>query len=262
MSNVGVDVIRMLTESCELYCSGRTAWFSLVFDSLLFMLMAWLHSLIVMSIAMVWYMSMESEKTILAFMIISNFGEIKTTVFKRFDTKKLFILCRMDIIERVNLFIAALFIVVEDLGQVGVWTMNRDILINCGAILILESVVDIIKHSVVVNFNSVRPGIYREYLKDICQSHLEYGEQGSVEKLVFEPIGPTILLSRVVFSALTVGSRSQRVQLPCLLVFLLLLSAAKLLIGWCLHLGTVWYVRYFESRYGEGRNASKNIKQS
>jgi len=43
-----------------------------------------------MSIAMVCYMSMEIETTVLAFMIISNSGQIKTTVFKRFDSNELF----------------------------------------------------------------------------------------------------------------------------------------------------------------------------
>jgi len=46
--------------------------------------------LVVMSIAMVCYMSMEIETTVLAFMIISNSGQIKTTVFKRFDSNELF----------------------------------------------------------------------------------------------------------------------------------------------------------------------------
>ena len=251
MCNVGVDVMAMLMESCEVYCAGRSNLKSLSLDALLFLIMAWVHSLVVMSTAMVWYVSMESERAILTFMIISNFGEIKSTVFKRFDTNKLFVLCRMDIVERVNLFVAALFIVVEDLGQVGHWTANRDILIKCTLILLLESIVDITKHSVVVNFNSIRPGIYREFLRDLFQDLLSSRGEGTVKKLILEPNGPSILLLRVFVTALAVGGSAMIVRCLVAAVMFGCLFFLKFLMGWCLQLTAVWYLQYFEMHYGD-----------
>lgn len=250
LCNVGVDVMAMLMESCELYCTGRTGLMSLLLDAWLFLIVTWVHSFVVMSSAMVWYVSMESERAILTFMIISNFGEIKTTVFKRFDTKKLFVLCRMDVVERVNLFIAVLFIIIEDLGQLGQWTLNKDILIKCALILLLESIVDITKHSVVVNFNGTRPGIYREYLKDLFQNLQQFQGEGTIKKLMLEPIGPAVLLLRVFLSALAIGGISVRLKAVIAVLFISVLFFLKLLLGWFLQVSAVWYLQYFDAHYG------------
>lgn len=234
-------------ESCQSYCLGRCHLLSLAFDALLFSIFAWLHSLVVMSIAMVWYVSMESDQAILAFMIVSNFGEIKTTVFKRFDSEKLFVLCRMDVVERLNLLLAAAFIVVEDWGQIGDWTINSEILYKCASILVLESIVDVVKHSVVVNFNGIPPGIYRTYLRDRFQKLLEDHGESTVDALVFEPIGPAILFLRVISSALFIGNRPRVLQWCMAMGVFVVLLIWKLIMGWSLQLGAEWYLQYSKS---------------
>lgn len=250
LSNVGVDMMGMLMESCDLFVSGRTRLWSLIQDSLLFLIIVWTHSFVVMSIGMVWYVSMESEKAILAFMIVSNFGEIKTTVFKRFDNEKLFTLCRMDIVERVNLLIAAGFILVEDLGQIRQWTFNGDLWMKCGWMLLLESIVDVSKHSVVMNFNGVRPDVYREYLKDIFQTLLQRNGEGTVKKLVFEPVGSCILFLRVLISSLSVGNVGWFFRMVVIVSVFFGLFVVKILLGLFLEAIANWYLRYFESNYG------------
>lgn len=260
MSNLGVDIIAIFSESCDLYYEARTGIWSLSFDCVLFFVVCTLHSVIVLSIAMVWYVALESEKAILSFMLISNFGEIKTTVFKRFDWSKTISLCRLDIVERTNLVIAALFIAVEDLGQTGKWTFNSDLIFNCFLILFLESLVDMIKHSVVVNFNGTPPEIYREYLKEFTQGLIQTRGLGTFKKVVFEPLGPAMVVLRIFVAALSIGNKHESLMDGVKtygLAFCVLLLA-RLCLGWSLQLIAVWYQNHHAKHYrtSNGRTIS------
>eukprot|EP00210_Caulerpa_lentillifera_P003815 g3644.t1 len=252
LSNIGVDILGIFSESCDLYYEAKTSFLSLCFDCVLFFIVSILHSVVVLTIAMVWYVALESEKAILSFMIISNFGEIKTTVFKRFDTSKIISLCRLDIVERTNLVIAALFIAVEDLGQTGKWTFNSDLIFKCFLILILESLVDMIKHSIVVKFNGTSPGIYQEYLKDFTQSLIQTRGLGLSSSLVFEPLGPAMVVLRILVTALSISSRKHSTPLSGLITYgtvFCVLLLIRLCLGWSLQIVALWYQNYHTKYY-------------
>lgn len=66
---------------------------ALIADSLVAFCTVLLHSIVIMCSAMVWYVAMASSATsVLGFLIVSNFGEIKGTVMKRVDPVKLHVM--------------------------------------------------------------------------------------------------------------------------------------------------------------------------
>ncbi|GMH37210.1 hypothetical protein BSKO_05083 [Bryopsis sp. KO-2023] len=262
LCNFGVDVLEALSGTCTLYSTGEASVFTVVADSALALMTVMLHSLVIMSSAMVWYVAMaSSEKTaMLGFLIVSNFGEIKGTVFKRFDPAKLFSLTSTDVVERFHLIIAAFFILVEDMGQNGMWFPRREILTLCTTILASESLVDMIKHSVLGKFSDIRPGVYREFLRDICQKTTRCSSHNMHQCLVMEPLGPAVLLVRIAISAwyvfwgsmdeVGVGWKGRGVILSCIFGWLF---ACKVFLGYGLKKGAVWYLTYFERNHGRPR---------
>lgn len=76
-----------------MFCISEAGLGALFADTMVAMATVWLHSLVIMCSAMVWYVAMASSRTsVIGFLIVSNFGEIKSTVMKRVDPAKLFIL--------------------------------------------------------------------------------------------------------------------------------------------------------------------------
>lgn len=74
----------------------RPKYFQLIFDGIMVFLVTFFHSIILIMIAMIWYVAIDlSSDAFMAFVIVCNFGEVKGTVFKRFDAKKLNIIVCM-----------------------------------------------------------------------------------------------------------------------------------------------------------------------
>ncbi len=91
------------------------------------------------------------------------------TIFKRFDTGKLFTLTCQDVTERFHLGLSLLFVVVEEMDNAGSGRPNTALLQRCAAIFAAEVAIDVTKHAVVTKFSDVRPGVYRTFL------HVRFG---------------------------------------------------------------------------------------
>eukprot|EP00775_Hariotina_reticulata_P010750 gene10750-10906_t len=169
LSNFGVDVLEALSSTCTLFTRHDIGLMQLVWDMAVAFLIVTTHGGVLMCQAMVFAVVMNSKRNaLLALMIATNFVELKGNVYKRTDTNKLWMLACMDIVERFHLMLVLCFVVVEDISNSGTWLPSWVTLRECGRIYLWEVIIDVSKHAVLGKFNDIRPGIYREYMRDLC----------------------------------------------------------------------------------------------
>ena len=89
------------------------------------------------------------------------------TIFKRFDTAKLFTVTCQDVVERFHLGLAMLFVIAEEMDNTTSSLPNMGLIWKCTQIFLAEIVIDVTKHAVLGKFNEIRPGVYREYTRVI-----------------------------------------------------------------------------------------------
>jgi len=66
-------------------------------------------------------------------------------------------------------------------------TVLRPFIVLCctaaSCVCLLQIVIDVSKHAVLGKFNDIRPGIYREYMRDLCSDSLDKHSH-NIHKLV------------------------------------------------------------------------------
>ena len=98
---------------------------------------------------------------------IEIFDFLEGTIFKRFDTAKLFTVTCQDVVERFHLGLAMLFVIAEEMDNTTSSLPNMGLIWKCTQIFLAEIVIDVTKHAVLGKFNEIRPGVYREYTRVI-----------------------------------------------------------------------------------------------
>jgi Eukaryotic membrane protein family len=123
-----------------------------------------------------------AEQALITVLILNNFAEIKSFVFKKFDKQNLFQLACSDITERFQLCLFLTIITFVAFAQSGsVEDGWRDVLpSHCFVILVMvagESVADWIKHAFISKFNFIDASVYDDFMrvlrKDILNSQKE-----------------------------------------------------------------------------------------
>ncbi|DBA69727.1 TPA: hypothetical protein ACH3X2_012585 [Trebouxia sp. C0005] len=212
LCSFGVDTLEALSGTCTLYASStshsRRQLRHLVSDSLVALVIVVMHGTIIMCQGMAFSVAMNSKRSsaLVALLIASNFVEIKGTVMKRFDSSKLFKLACQDVVERFHLLISLLFVLVEEMDNSGHWLPNQDLLWQCGQIFLAEVAIDVAKHAVVGKFNEIRPGVYREFMKDVCERVIASQSHTVHSVMDFEPFGPAGLFLRVTLTFIVIRS--------------------------------------------------------
>ena len=117
-----------------------------------------------------------SDQSMIAVLVLNNYAEIKSFVFKKFDKQNLFQLSCADITERFNLtlFMATIFFV----GVVQAGEMWREVVYTFFTTIIImvfcEASADWIKHAFITKFNGIDSGVYDDYArilrKDVLSS--------------------------------------------------------------------------------------------
>lgn len=199
----GVDVLEALAASCTSLSADPSPrnYAHVASDAIVALLLLLAHAGVLMSQALVYGVAMNSKKnTLLALLIASNFTEIKGTVLKRFDTTKLFVLACQDIVERFHLYIILSFVLVEESIGLGQPLPSRRLTMQCIYVLFAEVVIDVTKHAVLGKFNDIRPGVYGEFTRDLCEN-LSTSQSHKVHKLVaIEPFASAALFFRILIS--------------------------------------------------------------
>lgn len=167
-----------------------------------------MHGTVIMCQGMAFSVAMNSKRSsaLVALLIASNFVEIKGTVMKRFDSTKLFKLACQDVVERFHLLISLMFVLVEEMDNSGHWLPNQDLLWQCGQIFLAEVTIDVAKHAVVGKFNEIRPGVYREFMKDVCERVIASQSHNIHSVMDFEPFGPASLFLRIMLTFVVIRS--------------------------------------------------------
>lgn len=106
-----------------------------------------------------------------------------------------------DIVERFHMMMLMMFVIIEDMDTSDSWgSLNWQLLLQVSGILASELVADTTKHAVVGKFNVIRPGVYREYMRDLCEGTAN-GQSNTLFKVVqMEPLGTAAIFYRMIMS--------------------------------------------------------------
>ncbi|KXZ44340.1 hypothetical protein GPECTOR_69g433 [Gonium pectorale] len=164
LSNFGNDVLEALSGTCTQWLAGRKRGLQLAADAGVAGALITLHALTLMCQALILAVALNSSRNgLVALLIANNFVEIKSTVFKKWDSTRIWALVCADAVERFHLVVVLSFVVVEEMDSAASWAPPPDYLRVCGLMAAAELVIDVVKHAVLGKFNDVRPGIYREF---------------------------------------------------------------------------------------------------
>ncbi|KAF6254233.1 eukaryotic membrane protein family-domain-containing protein [Scenedesmus sp. NREL 46B-D3] len=254
LSNFGVDVLEALSSTCTLFTRHSIGLGPLASDLLVAFLLITAHGGVLMCQAMVFAVTMNSKaNALLALMIATNFVELKGQVYKRTDTNKLWTLACQDIVERFELLLVLCFVVVEDISNGGCWVPAAATLLVCGRIFFWEIIIDIAKHAVLGKFNDIRPGIYREYMRDLCVDSLDHHSHNMHKLVGFCPMGPAALCLRMLHTLFTLkgdGPPQWHLRAAFLLVAWLAACVLQVVVGFSLKWLAYLYVRHHAALAG------------
>jgi hypothetical protein len=133
------------------------------------------HSLLLFAQVITLNVSVNSDNSSLFVVLVSNnFIELKGAVFKRFDHHNLMQISAADIVERFQLTVFLLVIIVQNLAHLGLvaarggadWLEKAGWM--CFMVLGGEWGVDWIKHGFITKFNGIPPVVYRHFSKVLC----------------------------------------------------------------------------------------------
>ena len=201
----------------------------LLADSLVAGAIVTAHAFVLLAHGVALSVAMHSKRgsTLLALTFASNFVEIKSAVFKRYDGRKLYTLACQDCVERFHLLTALAFVLVEaaaagkggggsaaepaagaasSSSSFSFWSRPDTLLLTrCGHVFAAEVAIDVIKHAVLSKFNEVRPGMYREFARDVASAAADERPRGHshalYRRLLFDPLAPAALVIRMLVTA-------------------------------------------------------------
>jgi hypothetical protein len=205
------------------------------------------HSLLLFAQVITLNVSVNSDNSSLFVVLVSNnFIELKGAVFKRFDHHNLMQISASDIVERFQLTIFLIVIMIQNLAHIGLafaddWLEKAGFM--CLMVLGGEWVVDWIKHGFITKFNGIPPVVYRHFAKVLCtdyiHTHKHKTESTSIHsvsrRLGLPSIPIAVLVVRVVYQAflhspshILLKSGLLLVSFACLLLLKCLLSIVLL----------------------------------
>jgi len=178
-----------------------------------------------------------SNKALLTIMMSNNFVELKGSVFKKFDKNNLFQVSCSDVRERFHLFSLLFIVVVQTMKEYGwkeesFWNLAPD----CFMVMIVEFLVDWIKHAFITRFNEVPAEVYKNYtiflaydLAQTKQKHAFSDHSDIVSRRMgFIPLPLGVVMIRVVGTAISGHTQSHMAIIflayLCLLTFRVLAS--------------------------------------
>jgi len=178
-----------------------------------------------------------SNKALLTIMMSNNFVELKGSVFKKFDKNNLFQVSCSDVRERFHLFSLLFIVVVQTMKEYGwkeesFWNLAPD----CFMVMIVEFLVDWIKHAFITRFNEVPAEVYKNYtiflaydLAQTKQKHAFSDHSDIVSRRMgFIPLPLGVVMIRVVGTAVRGHTQSHMAIIflayLCLVTFRVLAS--------------------------------------
>jgi hypothetical protein len=270
VGSLSFDCLETLASSCSMLLGGRSARggqeypggskgdradvVRVTIDFFVSLLVMCIHCFIIMLEAITFNVVLNSaHSSLLALLVSNNFAELKGTVFKNMNVTRLWTLSMQDIVEHFHISICLAFVLIENMMLTNANFPSYKIAKQCAMILITEIVVDIMKHAFVGKFQNLKPGVYSEYLKDMCEKTVASSSINGYRIVKFNPLVPASILLRIVIPLLrrfwqrSETLASQSFFLLAILSFWVVLFALKLVIGWSLQVIAQKYLKYYST---------------
>mmetsp|Transcript_16791 Transcript_16791/g.26191 ORF Transcript_16791/g.26191 Transcript_16791/m.26191 type:complete len:625 (-) Transcript_16791:189-2063(-) len=119
-----------------------------------------------------------ADSALMSLLVSSNFAEIKSTVFKKYQKKNLFDITAADINERFKLLLFLILILILNICQGTNKNMLTDFTTMGAIVLCGEIVADWIKHCFITKLNFIKSNTYIEYGRTICMDITGGGHEG------------------------------------------------------------------------------------
>ena len=271
--NLNVDCLEALGGSCAAVAGGtcsrggrsfaegpspaaaarRSDWLRLGADFFVCAGVMLLHSFVLLCEAIAFSVAVTSESgNLMAILLSNNFNEIKSSVFKNMSVDKVWRMSILDIVERFHIVCALGFVLVHSMLVKGTMVPSPALAWQCASIVLIENVVDVLKHAFAGKLNDVKPGLYSEYLNDLCTKAADSRNENMHRVVNFVPLVPAVLLVRVAVPfARKIWKKACGLGMwkEALLGFALLYAALllfQLALGWGLRKCAGLYRDYFE----------------
>jgi len=267
--SLSFDCLETLAASCSMLLGGRSSrggqgyparrgaredGLRVLVDFFVTLLVMCLHCLIIMLEAVAFNVVLNSaSSSLLALLVSNNFAELKGTVFKNMNVTRLWTLSMQDIVEHFHITVCLLFVLIENMLLTNASLPSYQLAGQCAMVLGTEIVVDIMKHAFVGKFQNLKPGVYSEYLKDMCEKTVASSSINGYRIVKFNPLVPASILLRIVIPLLgrywrgcasTIGKLTFVAGALC---FWIMLFCVKLALGWCLQRVSRRYLEYYST---------------
>lgn len=170
LRSVGVDLFDLVMASI------REPWARLVPRFLATLVCCFCHSLMHFLRVLLLSVAISTDQSVILIIVVTNnFGEIKSTVFKRYEAKSLFPIITSDIVERFYLVWDIIF-VLQRLGLTanrGALTPCVDVITYASCLLAIEVLTDWIKFCLIFKFSELKASMLDEYREVLWAGVLE-----------------------------------------------------------------------------------------
>lgn len=191
-----------------------------------------LHSGLIMFQSISLNVAINSDnKGLLAIMMSNNFVELKGSVFKKFDKNNLFQLTCSDVRERVHLTVLLFVVVVQTMKEFN-WSSDQFLVLlsDCFFVLMVEFLIDWIKHAFITRFNELPADVYKEFTislaYDMTQTRQKHAFSDHSDlvarRMGFIPFPLGVVLIKALYSAISVENFAS--VLLIIIAFITLLS--------------------------------------
>ncbi|CAG5123456.1 unnamed protein product [Candidula unifasciata] len=250
ISGFGQDVLDSLYWTAVEPHGRKREHFGTLFHLIFAIVYVVIHTTMIVIQAIILNVAFNSRsKNLLTIIVSSNFVEIKGNLFKRLDKNNLCQITYSDVRERFHYLVILLFIFIRNLeGYKWNWDLVQPTLVMGFNVVLVEVIVDWIKHAFITKFNELSANSYADFAlglaQDIASSQKKHAftnfSDQVCRRMGFTPMPLICLLFVVCNRCFTITG-----PLPWLLVFLfyLCLMSTKVLIsivllGWAQRLLT------------------------
>lgn len=159
LRSTGVDLFDLVMASVQ------DPWRSLLSKAGLSLAISFVHSTMHLLRVLLFSVAINtSSSAVFLIIVTNNFGEIKSTVFKRYDAKGLFPIITSDIVERFYLVLDILFVLVRYsiAAHRGMCSL-ADVVGSLTFIVVLELVTDWLKFGLIIKFSELKAATLETY---------------------------------------------------------------------------------------------------
>ena len=215
-ASFGLDILEIISSSkttpCNTPMDTLKSCFFFLANLIVLVLYGACHTMVLLFQLVALNVAVNSHNNALLTLLISNqFAELKTSVFKKFESENLFQLGCSDVVERLHLSIFIFLTFIrniadssepqgQDLLLLPEWLMPDYLIFVVDPLLtvvVSELAVDWLKHGFITKFNGIKPSVYHLFAQVIARdvlrkSHLQH-HNATARRLGFNAIPAVVL---------------------------------------------------------------------